>query len=175
MLTAHLPAGYCLTKLMKDRMPLVLPVALLFSILPDVDLIWFFWFDGGGIHHHRYWVHIPAFWAAVGSVGLLLFWRTRFRELAIVAIAAVFLHLVLDSMVGGILWLYPWDNTLYRFVTVRPTGMHWLFSFVLHWTFLAELVIWALALVLYRRQASVNEVRFRSDAEAGRTMVVKSD
>ncbi|WP_417680043.1 metal-dependent hydrolase [Roseibium sp.] len=152
MLTAHLPAGYCLTKLMKDRPPLLLPVALLFSILPDFDLIWFFLVDGRQIHHHRYWVHIPAFWAVVGTVCLAAFWRTRFRPYVVIAIAAAFLHLVLDSLVGGILWLSPWDNTLYQLITIRPAKPHWLFSFILHWTFLAEVMIWGLALALYRRE-----------------------
>lgn len=157
MLTAHLPAGYCLTKLMKDRPPLLLPVALFFSVLPDFDLIWFFWFDGRQIHHHRYWVHIPAFWAVVGTVSLAASWRTRYRPYVIIANAAIFLHLVLDSLVGGILWLSPWDNTLYQLITIRPTKPHWLFSFVLHWTFLAELAIWGLALGLYRKEIRLAE------------------
>ncbi|WP_346896521.1 metal-dependent hydrolase [uncultured Roseibium sp.] len=166
MLTAHLPAGYCLTKLMKNRPPLLLPVALFFSILPDFDLIWFFWVDGRQIHHHRYWVHIPAFWAVVGTVSLVAFWRTRFRPYVVIAVAAVFLHLVLDSLVGGILWLSPWDNTLYQLITIQPTKPHWLFSFILHWTFLAEVVIWGLAVALYRGEGRATEFSAQSEAVA---------
>lgn len=139
---------------------------MLFSILPDFDLIWFFWFDGRQIHHHRYWVHIPAFWVVVGTVSLAAFWRTRFRPYVVVAIAAVFLHLVLDSLVGGILWLSPWDNTLYQLITIRPAKPHWLFSFMLHWTFLAEVMIWGLALAFYRREGRAAEVPAQPGAVA---------
>ncbi|MBD1548884.1 hypothetical protein [Roseibium aggregatum] len=100
------------------------------------------------------------------GASLAAFWGTRLRPYVIIAIAASFLHLVLDSLVGGILWLSPWDNTLYQLVTIRPTQPHWLFSFVLHWTFLAELVIWGLALALYRREGRASAFPVMSETVA---------
>lgn len=67
MLTAHLPAGYCLSRVTGTSLPGALPVMLLFSVLPDFDLLWFYLVDNRSIHHHRYWVHIPAFWLVAGT------------------------------------------------------------------------------------------------------------
>lgn len=132
MLTAHLPAGYCLSRVTGTSLPGALPVMLLFSVLPDFDLLWFYLVDNRSIHHHRYWVHIPAFWLVAGTLAAALLWRTPYRNLVFVALAAIMLHLVLDSLVGGILWLAPFDNTLYHLVEVKPGGFHWLLTFVLH-------------------------------------------
>lgn len=154
MLTAHLPAGYCLSRLSIKSLPGALPVALVFSVLPDFDLFWFYLVDNRSVHHHRYWVHIPAFWLVTGTLAATLLWRTRYRNLVFVALAAIMLHLFLDSLVGGILWLAPFNDTLYHLVEVQPGRYHWLLSFVLHWTFLAEVAIWALALFLFLREVS---------------------
>ena len=68
MLTAHLPAGYCLARLSPRRAPYVLAAALLGAVLPDFDLLAFYLLDGRSIHHHRYWVHVPLFWAAAAVI-----------------------------------------------------------------------------------------------------------
>lgn len=161
MLTAHLPAGYCLSRLTGKSIPGALPVALLFSVLPDFDLIWFYWIDDRSIHHHRYWVHIPAFWLIAGALVTAFLWRTRYRRLVFVAMGAVLLHLVLDSLAGGILWLAPFDTTLYHLVEVQPGEYHWLLAFVVHWTFLAEITIWMAALVLLQREVPVSRALSR--------------
>ena len=64
MLTAHLPSGYILARNLPRDIPLLMPVALLGAVFPAVDMIWFHLIDTGAVHHHRYWVHIPAFWLA---------------------------------------------------------------------------------------------------------------
>jgi inner membrane protein len=165
MLTAHLPAGYCLSRLIGTTGRGAVAVTLIFSVLPDFDLIWFYWVDGRSIHHHRYWVHIPAFWLIAGALAAVLFWRTRFRHLVFIALAAILLHLVLDSLVGGILWLAPFDDTLYHLVEVQPGGYHWLLTFVLHWTFLAEIAIWMAAFVLLQREVPISRVLSKGSGE----------
>ena len=152
MLTAHLPSGYVLGRLVERLTPQVLwalPVAMLAAVLPDIDMFWFYFVDQGSIHHHRYWVHVPAFWAALALPLLpLLIWR-GYGFLGFVFFAGVFLHLLLDSLSGGILWGAPFDTTLYSLVTVPATQDHCILSFLLHWSFAAEVVIWAVAAWLW--------------------------
>jgi hypothetical protein len=148
MLTAHLPSGYCLARTMRAD-GVVLLAALLGAVLPDIDLTFFYLVDGGSIHHHRYWLHVPAFWIAVGAlVWPVLSWVGHGHAITFF-LGAVFLHLLLDSIGGGIMWLYPWDNTLYEMVTVPASRSHWIWSFVFHWTFGLELAIWIAAALLW--------------------------
>ncbi len=151
MLTAHLPSGYVLGRL-GPQMRWGLPVAMIGGVLPDLDMIWFYLVDQGRIHHHRYWVHIPIFWAAIGALVLPLFIWRGYGALAGLFFAAIFMHLLLDSLSGGILWGAPFDMTLYSLVQVPATQDHWILSFLLHWSFAAELMIWSLAIWLWVRR-----------------------
>lgn len=150
MLTAHLPSGYLLGRLLPRAVPFAIPVAMVGAVLPDVDMIWFHFVDNGTIHHHRYWVHVPAFWAAVAVVVLPLAWWMGRLGMALVFFAAILMHLVLDTISGGILWGAPFSDHLFALVEVPATYGHWIISFMLHWTFLAELVVWGLAIALWR-------------------------
>jgi len=69
--------------------------------------------------------------------------------------AAILLHLILDSIGGGILWAAPVNDHLYTLVTVPATHGHWVTNFILHWTFLAELAIWLAALTLWWQRRKV--------------------
>ena len=148
MLTAHLPSGYCLGKI-KGWRGSVFAAAIVGAVLPDVDLLFFYFVDDRAIHHHRYWVHVPFFWAVIASVTLPAVWKSRFRPVAIAFFTAILMHLLLDSIGGGIMWLAPFNTELVELVTVRPTQSHWILSFLLHWTFLFEVLIWILAAFLY--------------------------
>lgn len=151
MLTAHLPSGYVLAHGFGKRAPWVLPIALTGAVLPDADMLFFYFVDDRAFHHHRYWVHVPAFWAAVAVVSLpVLAWLGQIR-LGLVFFAALFLHLLLDTIGGGIMWAAPFDTALYSLVIVPPTQAHWIASFLLHWTFLLELAIWGTAFMLWQK------------------------
>jgi hypothetical protein len=152
MLTAHLPSGYVLARLAPRGIAHLMPVALIGAVLPDLDMIWFHLVDHGTVHHHRYWVHVPAFWAVVAAVALPVLARVGYLRTGLVFFAAILMHLVLDSIGGGILWAAPVNDRLYSLVTVPPDHGHWVVSFLLHWTFAAELVIWGLAVYLWRRE-----------------------
>ena len=65
--------------------------------------------------------------------------------------AAIALHLVLDSIAGGILWLYPFDDRLWQVVEVPAAYGHWIISFMLHWTFVLEVAVWVAAIWLALR------------------------
>jgi inner membrane protein len=152
MLTAHLPSGYLLARSLPADIPALLPVGLIGAVLPDLDMIWFHFVDNGAIHHHRYWVHVPAFWLAIAAVALPLAWWTGYLRSALVFFAAILIHMILDSIGGGILWAAPFSDHLYSLVIVPAAYDHWITSFILHWTFLAELAIWLAALTLWLRR-----------------------
>ena len=156
MLIAHLPSGYLLARATRAKGQ-AFAAALLGSVAPDIDMIWFHLIDHGAIHHHKYWVHAPGFWAMIALVALPLI-RTLKPDLmgpALIFLAAITIHLILDSLGGGIMWLWPHSTHLYELVTVPATQSHWIWSFVLHWTFLAELVITATAAFLFLRRPKV--------------------
>jgi hypothetical protein len=141
MLVAHLPAGYILGRAFGARRGAVMAAALAGSVLPDFDLFWFYVIDDRAIHHHCYWVHAPGFWAAVAVASLpLLRWAApALWWPALAFFGSLLVHVLGDSIGGGIMWLWPLDDRLLSLVTVPATQAHWVASFVLHWTFLLEL------------------------------------
>ena len=126
MLTAHLPSGYVLVRVLRRRcdVPYLLPAALLGAVLPDFDMIWFLFVDQGAIHHHRYWVHVPLFWAVVALVALPLvaLWARRYFGTACVFFAALLMHLLLDTLSGGILWGAPVSDNLFSLMGSLTAG-----------------------------------------------------
>jgi len=78
-------------------------------------------------------------------------WLSYLRT-ALVFLAAILIHLMLDTIGGGIMWGAPFSDRLFELVTVPPNHGHWIVSFMLHWTFLAEIAIWSAALALWLRR-----------------------
>lgn len=152
MLTAHRPSGYVLARVLRRRcdVPYLLPAALLGAVLTDFDMIWFLFLDQGAIHHHRYWVHVPLFWVGVALVALPLIalWARRYFGTACVFFASLLMHLLLDTLSGGILWGVSVRDHLFSLITVPASQSHWVLSFLLHWSFLPELLIWGWAIWL---------------------------
>jgi hypothetical protein len=140
--------------LVRVQAPLAWPAALVGAVFPDLDMIVFILVDHGSIHHHRYWVHAPAFWVVIAAIVLPILSRTRYLVAECMFLAAIFLHLVLDGIGGGIMWLYPFDETLYELVTVPATRSHWIWSFLFHWTILLEAGIWLFAAILFAADRS---------------------
>lgn len=158
MLTAHLPSGYVLARHAPPGHG-VIPAALIGAVLPDIDMLWFHLIDQGQVNHHRYWTHVPLFWAAIAALVLPLVWRSAARAPALAFFAGLLLHLFLDSINGGILWGAPFSTQLFHLVTVPPTHGHWVISFLLHWTFALELAIWVWAAWLFRRSRPLSAHR----------------
>jgi inner membrane protein len=144
---------------------------LLGSVFPDIDLIWFYTLGRRQHVHHTYWTHIPIFWGMI-SVGVIIcskIWpRVEiFRKIQKYFIPNVFLHLVLDSVCGGILWLYPLSSTFFHVFTVPSRYGHWLPNFLLDWTFGLELVIVLIGLVYFvyhfKRQKNTSAIRIHNN------------
>lgn len=151
MITAHLPAGYLLATAGNIRGFVAFGARLLGSIFPDFDLIWFYLIDNRQFHHHLYWVHIPGFWLPLAAALYGAAYLAGQRVPAPVGwfLCGIALHIALDSVVGGVAWLWPVNNTIYTMMTVPASQPHWLLSFVLHWTFMLELLVWAAFGVLW--------------------------
>ncbi|MEM6587144.1 MAG: metal-dependent hydrolase [Pseudomonadota bacterium] len=152
MITAHLPAGYLTGRAFAIAGP-TLWAAVLGGILPDFDLIWFYLIDDRAFHHHHYLVHVPAFWAAIALVvfPLIRVFQPRWTWPAIAFFAALFVHICLDAIAGGIKWFWPFSNELFYIVTVEAVQRHWLLNFIIHPIFLLEIAIWIAAFVVWHR------------------------
>lgn len=142
MLIAHLPAGYVLGKTARLNRP-VFGAVLLASVLPDFDMLWFHFVDQGAVHHHYYWTHAPAFWLMLAAALAIVFKFTKPQWLLplLWAFVAVELHLIMDTLVGSIMWLWPYSRAFYQMAVVPSTQSNWVLSFIFHWSFLVELVI----------------------------------
>lgn len=160
MFIAHLPAGYLCAKLTTRRSEspyrrLIFWSIVLGSILPDVDMFYFYLIDNRQTHHHLYWTHLPSFWLVgylIISVISILRKNNRLLYSGTALVAGVFLHLLLDTPVGGIAWLHPFSSKLYYLLEIQATRSWWVWNFVLHWTFLTEVIICITALVVFLRR-----------------------
>lgn len=159
MLIGHLPAGYLLARRAlrsapaEARTTAVWAAALAGSVLPDLDLFYFYLIDGRARLHHEYWTHTPLFWAVVSS-GLLFASRALARRRLALRLfcAGTMLHMVLDTWTGNIRWLYPLSDRVFRLVAPPARFDWWVWSFVFHWSFLAELALLAAAALAWRRE-----------------------
>ena len=149
MITAHIPSGYVLART-AGWSGGVMAAAIIGATFPDLDLIWFYFIDDRKFHHHLYWVHAPAF-AFVMS--LLLFAAVQrllpqFKPHAVAFGVGWGLHVLLDAPVGEIMWLWPRKNELFVPIAVPSRHDFWVWNFVLHWSFVFELAVWAIAAAL---------------------------
>lgn len=146
MLIAHLPSGYLLGRTAGVR-GAAMKAALIGSVAPDFDMLWFHLVDHGRVLHHEYITHIPGCWLIATLLVLALTrWLAPMRLIvAAMFFTGVFLHLALDTLVGGIMWLWPFDDRLISLAVVPARFDHWVTSFMLHWSFLVEIAITLLA------------------------------
>ena len=152
MFIAHLPVGYLVSRHLLMLMPipnnLVIygwTAGLLGAIAPDFDLFYFYLIDQQQHHHHQYWSHIPIFWVTLIVLSTILFSKCTHAFYLFLFSINGFIHLVLDTVVGDIWWLYPFDNQLVAFFQVEAHLKPWWLNFIFHWSFLLELglCVWA--------------------------------
>jgi inner membrane protein len=172
MFIAHLPAGYCLTTLLLTRFARrenhqayrrYLWIGLGASLLPDIDLIFFYLIDLRRHVHHSYITHIPFYWLAGGlMVGLsvaMLRQRCVLRG-TIIVISNVMLHLLLDSVASKVHWLYPVSNVGLGLFHVPSRYGWWVWNYILHWTFGLEImIVVAAGCLLYYKNTTEPEHR----------------
>ena len=62
------------------------------------------------------------------------------------------LHLLLDSVAGGIYWLSPFAHHELLLFRIPANFPWWPLNFLLHWSFLLELSLVTAAIVVFRRR-----------------------
>lgn len=163
MFIAHLPSGYILADLLDKKLkPNLLgskafySIIMLGAIFPDIDLFYFYFFDQRSVHHHKYFVHWFSVWIPVFLMAYT-FWkiskhRSKLALATTLFSGAALLHICLDTFVGDV-WLFaPFIDRAYVFFEVTARYQPWWLNFILHWSFLVELLICAYALYVYIRK-----------------------
>jgi LexA-binding, inner membrane-associated putative hydrolase len=152
---AHLPAGYIASKLLYRRCnpfeisyPAFMLAGMLGSIVPDIDLAWFYLVDQRQHNHHSYFTHYPSFWLALLAVSCAWYGEAERRgNAALWCNFALngFIHMFLDSFVGGIRWFAPYLDDSFSLAKVAAVYQPWWLNFLLHWSMLFEgaIILWA--------------------------------
>jgi len=151
MLIAHIPSGYIISKIYKQEKKSVVVSSLIFSVWPDLDLIYFYLFDSSVSHRH-FFPHLPIVMVVAFIITLPLYWMKLFEKMRIYYVLFFvnwLVHLILDTVTERIFWLYPVSNHGFQLIEVPAVFNHWIISFVLHWSFAIELTIVAFALILF--------------------------
>jgi inner membrane protein len=168
MLIAHAPAGYLVSRFIirtffrkrvrndrSDKKYIFLMLAgLVGAILPDLDFIYHIFVDSDKTPHHSYWTHMPVFWLAIWLMLVLVGrWKNRWFFTASTSVLCVnaLIHLVLDTITGVIYWFYPLSEKGINIFKVSNTHIWWVHNFTGHWTFLIEIAIIAIALIIFMR------------------------
>lgn len=160
MFIAHLPSGYILAKLLEKKFKqnllskkVFFIIVMIGAVFPDIDLIYFYLFDNRSMHHHKYFLHWFSFWIPIFLMSYFYFKRSiyshKFALMAMLFSGAALLHIGLDTFVGDV-WLFaPFIDQPYVFFEVTSRYQPWWLNFILHWSFLVELILCLIALWIY--------------------------
>jgi inner membrane protein len=161
MFFAHSAAGYLLTKPLVHRltsdsrqMKQLLVLGMIGSVFPDLDLLYFYLIDQQQHAHHTYWTHLPYFWLVLFALAMSVAAIFNARTIAysvVIFTLNVCLHLFLDTFCGGIRWFYPFEPTKVVFFEVPARFDWWVMNFILHWSFVVELLIMVAAIQYFRK------------------------
>ena len=165
MLIAHVPAGYIVSKIMhKGNNVSFIFCSLVFSLWPDFDLIYYYFFENTKAFHHTYLPHLPITILISFLVTLPFTYLKCFKNIKIyywLFFVNWILHLLLDSFTGGILWAYPFSDKMFVLIKIPPIYQSWYISFILHWSFLIELSIITWAMILWTKTGSLFRAKLR--------------
>jgi len=107
----HLLWGYVVARSFTDRQGYLL-LGMMSGVLLDVDALI------PGFTHHG-WLHTPVF---VAFLAVTLWGASRERSMLLVPAAAMGSHLVLDSVGGGVMWLWPVSEASMALVPVASSA-----------------------------------------------------
>lgn len=161
MFIAHIPAGYAFARWIvnkigkrEEELRLFIMAGALGGAAPDFDIVWFLFFDERQHHHHSYWSHYPLVWAGMMMLSVLWYRYSiggKAAGLSLMFSSAGLLHLLLDTVSGDIRWLAPFYDEPWSLVVIRALYDPWWLNFLLHWSFLLELMICFFAFLLWRK------------------------
>lgn len=157
MFIAHLPAAYLIGKFIQRRWPQVFKPAapaaratslawgalLLGSVAPDFDLLYFYLWSERSFNHHIYPPHVPIVWLATSLLGWLCLYQApkAWRTVWVMFCIGWWSHLVLDTVAGGIWWLWPWISTPYVWIVLPRRFDHGVLNFLSHPACWMEVII----------------------------------
>ena len=162
MLIAHMPAGYIVSKIANKKTSSLYTICgLIFSVWPDLDLFYYYFFDKTGTFHHTYFTHLPF----VAVISFLIMFSLTFIKGLKKHCPYYWLfyinwgvHLVCDTFTGGIAWLYPFNDMLFTIINIPPISPNWVISFIFHWSFTIEIAIVIWAVVLFSKQYITKDI-----------------
>ncbi len=173
MFIAHIPSGYVLSSILIERVrnlpaapAAVITSGMVGALAPDFDMAYFYLVDHHQTHHHKYFTHWPIVWLILlgaSAVWLRLSQGSKAPFLWLVFCSGCMLHLVLDSLVGDIWWLAPFNDRPFAMFAVPAVFDPWWLNFILHWSFAVELAICIWALLVYRRRLSYHSTTTSRD------------
>jgi len=127
MIFAHGPLGFLIASAFHKRARkapfnltdrqwyAVLAAGFIGGIFPDVDLF-FYYFVNAETSHREFITHTPFFYICLFVVAALIAKIAKSPKLffgSAIFTLGTFSHLITDSVAAKILFLYPWQNTLY--------------------------------------------------------------
>ena len=128
-------------------------VIMIGAVFPDIDLFYFYLFDNRSVHHHKYFLHWFSFWIPIFLISYFYFkfsqYTSRLALIVLLFSGATLLHISLDTFVGDV-WLFaPFIDQAYVFFEVTSRYQPWWLNFILHWSFVVELLICFIAMWMY--------------------------
>lgn len=151
---AHAPVGYMTSRLLArycvndaSQYRRFIGWGMLGAIAPDFDWLWYLFVDHRTTDHHQYFTHLPITW--ISALLLSGLWTRRNQANGILAVSFCLgglMHMVLDTVVGGIHWFAPFNDR--SVVWLKPSADFlalWWFYFLFHWSFKLEMFLTALA------------------------------
>ena len=85
-------------------------------------------------------------------------WRRTARSV-LALLAGTWLHLALDTVAAPMFWAMPFAAAPIELIEVPARHGNWLLSFLLHWTFGLELMIWLAAILFWRQRRQKQTAR----------------
>ena len=163
MFIAHAPFGYVISVAVMNRVrstptKLLIVACMLGALAPDFDLAYLHLIEHGRTHHHRYFTHWPIIWISLTFICAIAYINAKRSGPALVGLMfsiGGFSHMILDSLVGDIWWFAPFLDLPFSFAHVPALYHPWWLNFVLHWSFVVELLICAWAFQVYRRRSRI--------------------
>lgn len=157
MFLAHMPAGYLVARRLSEgraHRKALIATGLIASVLPDIDLFWFYLVDNRQTAHHAYVTHWPLFWVGLALVAWFIARvanKPQAEPFIAMGLAGTLLHMLLDSVAAEIAWLKPFSPLEIQLFHVPAIYDWWVWNFVLHWTFWLELAIIVVAAIIFWR------------------------